>query len=135
MGSLHGTWRASSCLATSLPLPHLPCLTRTFLLLALPCPAASPPVSGAGWMTHAQVTSMVFTGPMGHLLILTQTNVGIQNKCGYISEVTSLSGFFPLHSNSHKQEINKSTRKKKKRGRRRSHREAILWSPHLIFWG
>lgn len=92
------------------PTSHVPSIpSGCWLFLAL---LLFPTVSGVGWMTHIQVTSMLFTGPMGHLLILTQTNVGIQNKCGCISEVTSLPSFFPLHSSSHKQQINKSTRKK-----------------------
>lgn len=44
-------------------------------------------------MTHTQVASMVFTGPMEHLFILTQTNVGIQ-KNGHISDLTSLPSSF-----------------------------------------
>lgn len=94
MGSLYGIWRASSYPGSSLPLPHLswPIIPSCcwFFLTLLPIP----PVSGAGWMTHALVTSMVFTGPKEHLLILTQTNVGIQNKWGCMAEVTSTSVFF-----------------------------------------
>lgn len=66
---------------------------------------------------------------LGHLLILTLVNVGIQNKCGCISEMTSLSDSF-FSSLKWSQVAYKQVYQQK-----RSQEEAILWSVHLTFWG
>ena len=66
---------------------------------------------------------------LGHLLILTLINVGIQNKCGCTSEMTSLSDSF-FSSLRWSQVAYKQVYQQK-----RSQGEAILWSVHLTFWG